>query len=220
MWRWAVLTGLLLVGVWRGVAPAAATYRTTEELRSFVLTPEELGDGFVTVFEESDTGQTSFFRVLERRSPSLAVLGVIALGDPVVTPREAVATVVRPFLLEYEPGEPYVPPGFPDGTIALPLSGGLSGMQTTGVALAWQEADVLAIMTVLVEWAPNSTVTSTATEVARSIELQRDKLAAALATGSGVPASTMAPASIASGPGAEAAPAQAPLHTPQQPRLP
>jgi hypothetical protein len=85
MWRSTLLAAFALICNWTGTASVGAADRTPEELRSFILTPEELGGGFVTLFEEPDVRQPSFFRVLERRTPALAVLGVIALSDPALT---------------------------------------------------------------------------------------------------------------------------------------
>jgi hypothetical protein len=210
MRRWLVVAGLLLCA-WIEATPVAATARTPDELEALILTPEEMGAGFTIVLDEPDERLPSFFRVMERRSPSLAAVGITLMSDPVATPREAVAVLVRPFLVGYTPGMPFAPPEFPNGAFAIPLSGGESGQPASGVVLAWQEADVLALMTVLVERAPESTVADVTSEIERWIGLQRDKLAQALQ-----------PSPTAAGQAAPlgrpvAPPAQVPAQTPAKP---
>jgi hypothetical protein len=174
VWR-LLLTAALLCG-W-GAAPVAATPQTTAELAALILTPEELGAGFATVLDEPDERGPSYFRVMDRQSPSVAAIGITLISDPVATPREAVAVLVRPFLVGYTPGMPFAPPDFPDGAFAIPLTGGESGQPTSGIVLGWQEGGILAVMTVLVEWGPDATDADVAAEIERWIGLQRDKLA-------------------------------------------
>jgi hypothetical protein len=171
-----------------------------------------LGYGFAIVLDEPDERAPSFFRVMERRSPSVAAIGITLVSDPVATPREAVAVLIRPFLIDYVPDTPFAPLGFPDGAFAIPLSGGEAGRPTTGVVIGWQEAEVLALMTVLVEHTPDSTEFEATAEVERWIGLQRDKLAGALgeqsaATGQVTPVGRPV-----------APPAQAPAQAPAMPR--
>jgi hypothetical protein len=210
MRRWLVVAGLLLCA-WVDAAPVAAISHTPAELEALILTPEELGDGFAIVLDEPSERASSFFRVMDRRSPSVAAVGITLVSDPVATPREAVAVLIRPFLVEYVPDMPFAPQGFPDGAFAIPLSGGEAGRPTTGVVVGWQEAEVLALMTVLVERTPESADAEATAEIERWIGLQRDKLAGALG---------QRPA--ASGPAAPvgrpvAPPAQVPAQAPARP---
>jgi hypothetical protein len=191
MRRWLFAVGLLLCA-WIDAALVAAISHTPAELEALILTPEELGEGFAIVLDEPDERAPSFFRVMERRSPSLAAVGITLVRDPVATPREAVAVLIRPFLVGYVPGMPYAPAGFPAGAFAIPLGGGEGGQPTTGIALAWQEAGALALMTVLIEHSPDLTDAEATAEVERWTGLQRDKLAGTLgeqpaATGQAAP---------------------------------
>jgi hypothetical protein len=210
MRRWLFVVGLLLcAGI--GSAPVAATGSTPAELEALILTPEELGDGFANVLDEPSERASSFFRVMERQSPSVAAVGITLMSDPVATPREAVAVLIRPFLLEYVPGAPFALQGFPDGAFAIPLSGGEAGRPTTGIVVGWQEAEVLALMTVLVEHAPESTEAAVSAEIERWIGLQRDKLSGALGQR---PAATGRPAPVGR---PVAPPAQVPAQAPATP---
>ncbi|MGD9893185.1 MAG: hypothetical protein AB7R89_30145 [Dehalococcoidia bacterium] len=175
-----LLLTVALLCIWSSVTIANAAPQTTAELEALILTPQELGEGFAIVLDEPDERAPSFFRVMDRRSRSVAAVGITLLSDPVATPRESVAVLVRPFLVEYTAGMPFAPTGFPGGAFAIPLSGGEGGPATSGIVLAWREADVLALMTVLVEWASESTDATVATEIEGWIGRQRDKLAGAL----------------------------------------
>ena len=181
------VTAALIVAGFIAVTSVAA--RTPEELRTLVLTPEELGPSFTIRTDIPDSSPPpSFARVLVGESgPNLVVLGIDLYSDSDVPPSALFERAVRrllgdPRLVDFPISAPITPAGYGEGAAATIMVASYSGVRAAGVIAAWRSGDVLADMIAAVNMVPGESVQDATNRAWPYVDRQRDKITGASRT--------------------------------------
>jgi hypothetical protein len=172
---------------------ASVSARTPDDLKTLVMTAEEAGPGFTIADSEAITTPVlGYRRRIEHQAMPSTIAEIRLLDDPTLTAAETMDQFL-PMLLEsgsqlrLQAGNRYTPSGYPDGSLAVDITGTVPTGQLAGAVFVWRQGDVVAVVNVLTR--PLVTEPAAVTAAVRRIpDSQRDKLAAALPAAGSPPA--------------------------------